>query len=857
MKKHKPLFLKLALVCSVLTSASIYGQTQLEQQRAERIAVDKQVSVTAVLQLHQTLGMDFSSLEKMSIQQIREAIRKLSQPDNALARSEFERALLTGTKDGVIGNAFRNALSAQQLTRDLGKTRYVAGIPTGQLGVIPQTPKGIDPTLWTSLGPSNVSGRTRSIVVDPRDPSNIWVGSVSGGVWRSIDSGKSFSAVDDFMANLSISCMAQNPTSPDMLVAGTGEGYRNADGLRGNGAFVTKDGSTWEALSGTQELGITFVSGLAFSQDGKTLLMGVGDRGLAGIYRRKADLSDDFVRVFKGDVSAIRTHPTNGQLAVAGSLMSGKSYWTSDAGQTWTESEHSDPWVSEGNWLTGRVEVTYATADPKIVYASVDVPHNAKGEIDEDSEKNIYHGLVFKSTDGGKTFRKCRSAQSNQTATGYLKNQGWFGNCIWAGDPKNSGLVVVGGVDLWRSTDSAETFQQISKWYVAESPHGDQHTIVSSPKYDGVSNREVFFGNDGGVALAKDVATVGNDSERTEGWTRLENGLVTTQFYNGQGNETLGILVGGLQDNGTWIAKLTKQSPAWEKIYGGDGGVCQIDPKNGVIYGEYVYGQVHKYVVASPSQSVSICGDFWDASKRSWEWKESPYVIEDAKTASGNFIAPFALDPNNSSRLLVGLTSLWCTDNVLAKLSDKGGPAWAAIKPEYRPDYWGYISALAICPGRSNEIWVAHNDGTIFKTINGKDKEPDWEKVTPEEGMPNRICTQIVVDPKNRSTVYATFGMFSEENVWRTKDGGSTWESIAAGLVEAPVRTIAIHPDNSELLYVGTEVGIYASEDGGATWAPTNQGPANCSVTNLFFVGKKLFATTYGRGMFAIDLSLP
>jgi photosystem II stability/assembly factor-like uncharacterized protein len=120
---------------------------------------------------------------------------------------------------------------------------------------------------------------------------------------------------------------------------------------------------------------------------------------------------------------------------------------------------------------------------------------------------------------------------------------------------------------------------------------------------------------------------------------------------------------------------------------------------------------------------------------------------------------------------------------------------------------------------------------------------------------PTRYCSCITIDPQNGNTVYVAFGGYNRGNVWKTIDGGVKWSNLGNLLPEAPVRAIAVHPRKPNLVYLGTEVGLFASEDGGATWSPTNEGPTNCSVDDLFWMKEILVCATHGRGMFTIDLS--
>jgi len=198
--------------------------------------------------------------------------------------------------------------------------------------------------------------------------------------------------------------------------------------------------------------------------------------------------------------------------------------------------------------------------------------------------------------------------------------------------------------------------------------------------------------------------------------------------------------------------------------------------------------------------------------------------------------------------------SLWRTNNARAANTNNTGPVWTAIKGSVG----GRISAIAIASGASDLIWVGYDDGQVFKTTSGTQTNPLWEKMDHAGGSPltpSRYCAAITIDPKANDVVYVTFGGYNQGNAWKTTDGGQKWHNIGNSLPEAPVRTIAVHPRKTNFLYLGTEVGLFASEDAGATWGPTNEGPTNCSVDHLFWMNEVLVCASHGRGMFTIDLS--
>jgi hypothetical protein len=287
-------------------------------------------------------------------------------------------------------------------------------------------------------------------------------------------------------------------------------------------------------------------------------------------------------------------------------------------------------------------------------------------------------------------------------------------------------------------------------------------------------------------------------------------------------------------------------------MFGGDGGWCAADPTDSkYFYGEYVHLNIHRSEDGGQSSDF-ISGQFWNGS--AWVWRPLPHAIPDAQNRSANFIAPFVLDPRNPNRILGGGLELWRTDNAKAPMTaaPASGPAWRSIKPGTGSP----ISAIAVAPATSDDVWVCHNDGAVFVSHDATQASPAWQRVDANgpAPLPDRYCTRLAVDPVDPRTVYASFGGYTRGNIWKTADGGATWKPVGATLPEAPIRAIAIHPRRRSFVYVGTEVGVFASEDGGATWSPTNEGPTNCSVDDLFWMNDTLIAVTHGRGMFSISI---
>lgn len=803
-----------------------------------RAAKARALTVGQVQLLQMRRGLTATAVRTMPEPALRRAVRRLDYPDLPRAR-EALRLLQARAESGAIPpNALPNALRQLDSVRArAGAARpEVAGVPTGMLAepaalvgpIVPPT-AGLNPTHggWSSLGPGNVGGRTRALVVHPTRPTTMWAGSVGGGVWRTDDGGGSWTPVDDLMANLAVTCLVMDPTNPNVIYAGTGEGFANVDSIRGAGIFRTIDGTTWTQLASTTGANFQSINRLALSADGAVLLAATPK----GIFRSADAGRVTWTQVSTEAVGDVRCHPTRKNDAIAGGLDTGHALYSTDAGQTWKLATHATPW-------SGRVELTYARKTPSTVYASV----------------QMTNGEIWRSTDGGKSYTKRTTQLANGQPAAYLGDQGWYSNTIWAGDPTNADFVLVGGLDLYRSTNGGNTLADISTWWDKRSAHADQHCIVAHPAFDGTTNKTVFFGNDGGIYKAADCRTVGNNANlpRIAGWAELDNTYGVTQFYGGAGNVTSGTIVGGAQDNGTLRFTTSGGSEQWTEMFGGDGGFCAADPTDPkVFYGEYVYLNINRSLDGGGTADY-ISGQFWNGQQ--WTWKPIPYRITDAMNQQALFIAPFLLDPNEPNRLLGGGLSLWRTNNAKAPNTKSTGPVWASIKPSIGRR----ISAIAVAKGSADQIWVGYEDGEVFKTANGTQANPIWQRVDHTGAnplTPARYCARITIDPKNAKVVYVAFGGYTHGNVWKTTDGGTKWSNIGNALPEAPVRAIAVHPRKTNLVYLGTEVGVFASEDGGATWGPTNEGPTNCSVDDLFWMGEVLVCATHGRGMFTINLA--
>ena len=675
---------------------------------------------------------------------------------------------------------------------------------------------------WTSRGPDNVGGRTKALLVHPTNGQILYAGAAGGGIWSSSDGGASWYALTDFMGNMSISALAFDGLYTSTMYAGTGEDYYG-DSLQGAGIFKSTDsGWTWTQLSATATWPAIHVLASQPSTNGVVLAGNVN-----GIYRT-ADGGASWTKSTITPNNPNRFFTTSIVFAPNGNDV--YAVGEDDLTYTWTALYSNDGGITFHRATmptsTTEMRLQYAPSSPSTIYV-LRAPSD-----------------LFKSVDSGHTYQLVSTNSTNMVVQGDT-------SALWV-CPTNPNLLVVGGLDLWRSTDGGASFTRISEWWRAvpggPEPHADHHALASIPG----NPLQLYDGNDGGVYKAYDITAAYPGSNW---WQNRNSGYQTTQFYNAAGDAgTLGPFLGGTQDNGTLMTSQQLEGSPYrppnsaKQPYGGDGGWVAIDPTN-------------SFTSYFEAQNLDLNNSFNLGNTRNFiaGGIGDRYVDTNGYfVCNCNFIAPFILDPNNSATLLAAGADLWRSTN-----ANTYSPTWTSIRPALTNTF-GYkvsISAIAVAPSDSNVIWVGLNDGRIQKTINGLLPSPVWTFVdngTNINPLPDRYVTSIYIDPANSNAVYVTFGGFFSQNLWRTLNGGATWTNLGgATLPPAPMRSFTRHPRNLTELYLATDVGVYTSSDAGATWTTTDQGPNDAAIDSISFVHGQdmLLAGSHGRGLWTYDTS--
>jgi photosystem II stability/assembly factor-like uncharacterized protein len=716
--------------------------------------------------------------------------------------------------------------------------------------IVEDTPRALG--RWKFLGPGNIGGRTRVLVIDPADPKIMYTGGVSGGLWKSDTGGADWFPIGDDLANIAINSLVMHPTDRSTLYAGTGEGYfrevvrGTALPLRGDGIFVTHDaGETWTRLPATDSEDFHFVNDLAISTHDPSRMYAATRTGVWRSHDSGATWSRVLsTNVMGGCLDLASRGDTAGDylFASCGTFEQATVYRAKNAeGDGAWEAVFSEPNM-------GRTTLAIAPSDPSIVYAL-----SASNE-----QGKFYQGLlgVFRSTqngDAGSWSARVRNDDPTYasmmltnliSASGQLCNNGgsgnvtmgWYCNTI-AVDPKDPNRVWTGGVDLFRSDDGGSTWGIASYWWASQGEHGsfvhaDQHAIVFHPQYDGAANRTVYFTNDGGIYRTDDShgpTARGNnamcDAQNSQmHFVPLNHSYGVTQFYHGAVSPDGRTYIAGAQDNGTLMGTLGNGPNHWWTVVGGDGGYVAFDPNDPeIIYAEYQGANMYR----SNNGGLSF--------KR---------IVSSIVGQEFLFITPYTLDPNFTRRLWLGGRMMWRTNN----RGEQWAPASTALP--------ALVSAVAVQPGNSEVVLGGTAGGHIVRT-NGATSataQTQWEITRPREGF----VSWIAFDPTNPDTVYATYAGFGGHHVWRSLDAGRTWTPRDATLPDIPVHSLAVDPTRPNRLYLGTDLGVFVSLDRGESWVVENTGFAN-AVTETVVVaqgesGPAVYAFTHGRGAWKAEL---
>ena len=690
------------------------------------------------------------------------------------------------------------------------------------------------------LGPAINSGRVSDFAVDPDDRARYFVAVASGGVWRTDNAGTTWTPVFDDEGSYSTGCVTLDPANPHVVWVGTGENNSQRSVSFGDGVYRSDDGgATWTmvGLESSEHIGMIVVD----PRDSDTVWVAAqgplwasgGDRGLyrttdgGATWERMLHISDDT------GVSEVHLDPRNPDVMIASAYQRRRHVWTlinggpesgiwrsTDGGETWTEVEEGLPDVDKG-----RIGLAISPADPDVVYAIVEAARDEGG--------------IFRSTDRGASWSKMSD---------YMSGSPQYYNELVA-DPHDVDTVYSMDTFLHVTRDGGETWTRVN----VENKHVDDHAMWIDPE----DPDYLLVGCDGGVYESFD---------RGESWSFKAN-LPVTQFYRAtvDTSEPFYWIYGGTQDNNSLggptrtLHRSGISNEDWIVTLGGDGFKTQVDPTDpNIVYSQLQYGVLVRY------------------DKRTGETVDiQPQEAPGEPPNRWNWDSPLIISPHSPTRLYFASQRLYRSDDRgsswrpvsgdLTRQLDRNrlpvmGRLWGmdAVSKNMSTSAYGNIVSLAESPLAEGLLWVGTDDGLVQVSEDGG---ATWRAIEELPGVPERAyVSRLEASLHDPDTVYAAFdnhkmGDFTPYLLVST-DRGRSWRSIRGDLPDREI-VWAVVQDHVEpnLLFAGTELGLYVSLDGGERWTRMKGGLPTIAIRDLDVQRREsdLALGSFGRGFFILD----
>lgn len=787
-------------------------------------------------------------MERVGFPDVKSAIGE-EQGDNALARAAYEFRRLREPATDLIPKNIR--------ARELAHAR-----------MIPQreafASKNSVAANWSARGPNNVGGRTRALAIDldfnGMGNRRLLAGGISGGMYRSENDGESWQLTTSLGDFASVTAIAQDPLNRNIWYYGTGEVLGNsASGVgaphHGQGIFKSTDsGATWTQLQSTLSTINSFDSvfdriwSLAVHPSNGAVFAAVH-----GMILRSDDGGNTWGRVLgpEGPPFGLITDVTiasNGNVyATISNNGAGVTdfgiFRSTDGGASWANI--SPPTLTSDPW---RQVIATAPSDPNTAYLLVQ--NVQAGATAGDHSLYRYNAASNGWTDLSSNLPDVTQPDGNGNAAlegnASFSSQGGY-DLVIAVKPDDPNTFWIGGTNLYRSTNGGQNFTLVGGYaspytYGAyDSHHSDQHAISFYPN----DPNAMLSGHDGGVTKSVNVLATPTV------WEDLNNGYLTSQFYAVAIDPTPGsdLIIGGLQDNGTWSTESTNSQASWFREFSGDGGYAAIAP-GGLPY--YVSSQLGNVIRASVSDNQLVGSAIAPAGGQNFQ-----------------FITPYLLDPNDPRVMYMAAGDLvWRNSNLDAIPPGNGQPTqvnWTALTGASIQG--AVVSAIAVSKSPANRLYIGVTDfqfTTHLIRVDAPASNGDGVLITPDGITQGSYPSSIGVNPDNADELIATFSNYGVPSIWYSNNGGASWSSIEGNLGgdDGPsVSWALIMPTASGTIYfVATSTGVYSTESingTGTTWLQEGGGViGNVDVDML--VGRPedglIVAGTHGRGVYSANL---
>jgi photosystem II stability/assembly factor-like uncharacterized protein len=721
---------------------------------------------------------------------------------------------------------------------------------------------------WSHIGPTNISGRCTDIaVVAPRGKSyTIYVATASGGVWKTINEGTTWEPVFESAASTAIGDIAIAPTSPDTLWVGTGEANIFRSSQAGCGIYKSTDGGKTWAHMGLEDT-CTIARIIVHPQNPDVVYVaGSGhewtDNAERGVFKT-ADGGKTWEKVLfvneRTGAIDLAMNPSDSNTLYASTWQRVRLRWndprnfpgysasgifkTTDGGKTWKPINSGLP---DGPYR-GRIGIDVCLKKPNVLYAFVDnyeIVRQPSAEQGRDSYGRPSSGIIkgatlYRSDNTGETWTLvCPTTdEMKKYMERHSGTYGWVFGQVRV-DPNDENTVYTMGLALNISHDGGKTFKG------TYGTHGDHHGLWIDPD----NSNYLVNANDGGLGISYDGGKT---------WRGFTDNLPVCQFFNiAYDMATPFRVYGSMQDHGSFRGQVLRKKDrftdkvlegfaavAFEAAPGGEGCSHAIDPANpDIVYSAEFYGRITRSDMRSPERERTK--------------NLLPAAYPDEPPLRGQWVAPFIVSPHNNETIYHGMQYLFWSFN--------RGDVWERISPDLTyntPAEMGdipYHTLFAISESslRAGLIYVGTDDGKVQVT---RDGGKTWTEIM--SGLPfQKWVSRIVASAFDLGTVYMTQNGKRDDDftpyVWRSTDFGRTWVSIAGNIPFGPVNVIREDPADKNILYVGTDGGVYVTKDGGKAWNVLGGNLPMAYVLDLVIHPRDniIVIATHGRGMWAIDV---
>ena len=719
---------------------------------------------------------------------------------------------------------------------------------------------------WQFVGPTNVSGRVTDVaVVAPKGQSyTIYVASASGGVWKTENEGTTWTPVFENMVTAAIGDIALAPSDPDIVWVGTGEHNIFRSSQAGLGVFKSADGGkTWAHMGLADTNTVSRI--VVHPTNPDVVYVAAGGHEWTknpdrGVYKT-TDGGKTWAKVlYVNDETGaydLVMDPRSSDTLYAAMWQRTRQKWndprtfpghtgsglfkTTDGGKTWAPINTGLPPVE----FRGRIGLDLCLAKPDTLYALVDnyeLRETTQAELDSvrgyyDPGKGFIKGAtVYRSDDAGATWTQTSGLTPQQKS--YMQQHsgtyGWVFGQIRV-DPNDPETSYIMGVPFSASTDGGKTYKNV------RSPGGDNHALWIDP----ANSNYLLKGFDQGVAVSYD---------KGKNWRYFREELNLCQFFNLNYDMATPFKVyGSMQDHGSFrgpvdISAGRDKIPAvaFEGAPGGEGSNHAIDPTDpNVVYSAGFYGTISRADYGKP-------GPYPGAPDQ----KELlPVLYENEPPLRGQWLAPFILSPHNPDILYHGMQYVF-------RSLDRGD-TWERISPDLttndpatRGDIrYQTLFTISESPIKYGLLYAGTDDGRLWVT---RDGGKAWTEITAGLAA-GKWMSRVVASAYDLGTVYLTQNGKRDDDftpyVWKSTDFGKTWTSLAKGVPVGPVNVIREDPVNKDILYLGTDMGVYVTADGGKTWTVLGGNLPTVYVHDLVIHPRDniVVIATHGRGMWALD----